>query len=124
VGPPDEDVKLLHHLSHHLLVPLVNFVKEVKVNDGEMISNVNMEETIIPSDSKKLKSRNVKRDDENEFLETEICKRSVICDDDEESDEKKKKRNLKRHITIWAFKHIQNISDDCIINVTKLITFY
>jgi hypothetical protein len=44
-----------------------------------------------------LKAWKVKRDDNgNEFLETELCKRSVICDDDEESDEKKKKRNLKR----------------------------
>jgi hypothetical protein len=97
VGPPDEDVELLRHLSHSLLVPPVNLVEEVKANDGEMVSNVNMGETIVPSDSKKLKSRKVKRDDnENEFLETETCKRSVICDDDEESDEKKKKRNLKR----------------------------
>jgi hypothetical protein len=49
-----------------------------------------MNESIVPSDSKKLKARKVKRDDnENEFLEAEICKRSVICDDDEENDEKK-----------------------------------
>jgi hypothetical protein len=43
-----------------------------------------------------LKARKVKRDDnDDEFQETEVSKRSVICDDDEESDEKRK-INLKR----------------------------
>jgi hypothetical protein len=97
VGPPEEDLDLLRHLSYSLITPSVKAVKENKGNISELNNNINMNESIVPSDLKKLKARKVKRDDnENEFLETETCKRSVICDDDEESDEKKKKRNLKR----------------------------
>jgi hypothetical protein len=97
VGPPEEDIDLLRHLSYSLITPPVNVVKENKGNVSELNNNMNMNESIVPSDSKKLKAQKVKRDDnENEFLETEICKKSVICDDDEGSDEKKKKRNLKR----------------------------
>jgi hypothetical protein len=92
VGPPDKD-DLLRHLSHKLLAP-VNVVREDEANN---VNNLNIEETIVPPDLRSSKAFKVKRDDnENEVLEIEVCKKSVICDDDEESDEKKKKRNLKR----------------------------
>jgi hypothetical protein len=72
VGPPEEDVELFRHLSYSLITPPVNLVKENKGNVSELDNNIDMNESIIPFDSKKLKSRKVKRDDsENEFLETE-----------------------------------------------------
>jgi hypothetical protein len=90
VGPPDENVESLRHLSHKLLVPPVNVVREDETNN---INNLNMEVSIIPPDLRSSKARKVKRDDnENEFLESETYKRSVICDDDEESDEKKEEK--------------------------------
>jgi hypothetical protein len=99
VGPPDEDIELLLHLSHKFLNPPVSVVNESKVNGKKNENDLSMEETIVPSNVNKLRARKVKRDDDdNEFLDMEVCKRSVICDDDEESDEKKKKRNLKREL--------------------------
>jgi hypothetical protein len=78
-GPPEEDIELLRHLSYSLITPPVSVVKENKENVSELDNNMNMNESIVPSDSKKLKAWKVKRDDnENEFLETEICKSSVI----------------------------------------------
>jgi hypothetical protein len=54
-------------------------------------NNLSMKEIIVPSNVSKLRARKVKRDDDdNEFLDREVCKRSVVCDDDEESDGKRK----------------------------------
>jgi hypothetical protein len=81
-GPLEEDIELFRHLSYSLITPPVNLVKENKGNVNELVNDIDMNESIVPSDSKNLKSRKVKRDDvENEFLETDLYKRSVICDD-------------------------------------------
>jgi hypothetical protein len=107
VGPPEEDIELIRHLSQKLLnpplvigddfkiVPNVPLVSESQVApENNLIKNdVAMEETIVPPATRKLKSRKIKRDDE--IQEAEVCKRSVICDDDEDSDEKRR-TNLKR----------------------------
>jgi hypothetical protein len=54
-----------------------------------------MGETVVPPDLKKLRARKVKRDDNDDVREAEVCKRLYIFDDEEESDEKRK-INLKR----------------------------
>jgi hypothetical protein len=79
------------------LNPPIVVVNENKSVIEENEVNLNMNESIIPSDAKKLKARKLKRNDNDDILlETEICKKSVLCDDDEESDEKKRKLNIKR----------------------------
>jgi hypothetical protein len=63
VGPPDEDIELLRHLSHKFLNPPVNVMNENKPNEKENENKMNMEEMVVPSNVNKLKSRKVKRDD-------------------------------------------------------------
>jgi hypothetical protein len=87
VGPPEEDIELLRHFSRKLLYPPV-----VIGNDK---NKENMGETVVPPDLKKLRARKVKRDDNDDVREAEVCKRSVIYDDNKKSDEKRK-INLKR----------------------------
>jgi hypothetical protein len=108
VGPPEEDIELIRHLSHKLLNPPLVIGDDFKIvpsvplaSESQVapISDLNkddvaMEETIVPSATSKLKSRKIKRDDDK-IQEAEVCKRSVICDDDEDSDEKRR-TNLKR----------------------------
>jgi hypothetical protein len=88
VGPPDEDVELLRHLSYKFLKPSIDSLAENKKD---------LNDPIVPSEPKILKIRKVKRDDNDELSQDpEVCKRSVVYDDDEESDKKKKKVSLKR----------------------------
>jgi hypothetical protein len=80
-------VELLRHFSRRLLDP------PLVINNNK--NSGNMGETVVPPDLKKLRARKVKRDDNEDAREAEVCKRSVICDNDKESDEKRK-INLKR----------------------------
>jgi hypothetical protein len=58
VGPPDEDLELLRHLSHKFLKPPVN-ENELNVKKNE--NNLSMEETIVPPNISKLRTRKVKK---------------------------------------------------------------
>jgi hypothetical protein len=108
VGPPEEDIDLIHHLSQKWLnpplvigddfkvVPNTSLVSETQViPENKLIRDeVVMDEISASPSVKKHKSRKVKRDD-IEIQEAEVFKRSVICGDDEDSNNERRD-NLKR----------------------------
>jgi hypothetical protein len=97
VVPPVEDIELLRHLSQKILNPPVVVTNENNSVIRENEVTLNMNESFVPLDAKKLKARKLKRDDNDDMsLKTEVCKKSVLYDDDGESDEKKRKFNVKR----------------------------
>jgi hypothetical protein len=107
VGPPKKDIDLLCRFSQKVLnpplvigddfkiVPNSSLASETQVSSENNLpkNKIVMDEMSASPSKKSLKSRKVKRDDE--ALEAEIFKRSVICDGDEDSDEKRR-TNLKR----------------------------
>jgi hypothetical protein len=117
VGPPEEDIELIRHLSQKWLNPPLVIGDDFKVvpktslvSETQVISEI-LETQVIPENKlvrdevvmdeipafpsvKKHKSRKMKRDN-IEVQEAKVFKRSVTCDDDEDSGEMRKS-NLKR----------------------------
>jgi hypothetical protein len=104
VGPPEEDIGLIQRLSKRLENPpmslsmdinnefIVNNPSDTPLKDTNRVEfnrkeDVTNEPPHTPS-SKRIKSRKVKRNDNEQEIET--FKKSVICNDDENSNEEKK----------------------------------
>jgi hypothetical protein len=78
VGPPEEDIELIRHLSQKWLnpplvigddlkvVPNTSLISETQMTPENKLNEVDiaMKETIVPPAIRKLKSRKVKRDDD------------------------------------------------------------
>jgi hypothetical protein len=118
VGPPKEDIDLIRRLSKRLENPpmslsmdinnkefIVNNHSDTPLKDTNRVEFIKEEDATNESpdtpSSKRIKSRKVKRDDNDQEIET--CKKSVLCDDDEESD-KEKKVNLKERESLRIMK--------------------